>query len=88
MKCGRIVVIGEERDLLSVNTTEIAQRELEIIGTRNGTRQDMLEAINLLEAGRVKPPIAGRFPLDDINEAFAFLRNGTLGRVIIEIGKA
>ena len=88
MKCGRIVVIGEERDDVSINTTEIAQRELEIIGSRNGTRQDMLEAIDLLAAGIVKPPIARHFPLDEINDAFAFLRKGTLGRVIIEVGKA
>ena len=88
MKCGRIVVIGEERDDLSINTTEIAQRELEIIGSRNGTRQDMLEAIGLVEAGIVKPQIARHFPLDEINNAFDFLRRGTLGRVIIEIGKA
>ena len=88
MKCGRIVVIGEERDELSINTTEIAQRELEIIGSRNGTRQDMLEAIGLLEAGIVKPPIARYFPLDEINDAFDFLRRGTQGRVIVTAGTA
>jgi 2-desacetyl-2-hydroxyethyl bacteriochlorophyllide A dehydrogenase len=88
MKCGRIVVIGEEKDEVAINTTEIAQRELEIIGSRNGTRQDMLEAIDLVSAGIVKPQIARHFPLDKINDAFDFLRRGTLGRVIIEIGKA
>jgi propanol-preferring alcohol dehydrogenase len=83
MRCGRIVVIGEERDYPSINTTEIAQRELEIIGSRNGTRQDTVEAIGLLEAGTVKPPIARHFRLEEINDAFDFLRQGTPGRVIV-----
>ena len=85
MKCGRIVVIGEEPEFPEVNTTEIAQKELEIIGSRNGTRQDMVEAIRLVESGAVRPPIAHRFPLDQINEAFECVRKGALGRVVIVV---
>jgi D-arabinose 1-dehydrogenase-like Zn-dependent alcohol dehydrogenase len=85
MRCGRIVVIGEERDFPSINTTEIAQKELEIIGSRNGTRQDTVEAIRLLEAGIIKPIIARRFPLPEINEAFDFMRKGAVGRVVITV---
>ena len=85
MRCGRIVVIGEEHDFPSINTTEIAQKELEIIGSRNGTRQDTVEAIRLLEAGIIKPIIARRFPLPEINEAFDFMRKGAVGRVVITV---
>jgi propanol-preferring alcohol dehydrogenase len=85
MRCGRIVVIGEEHDYPAINTTEIAQKELELIGSRNGTRQDTVEAIRLLASGVVKPIIARRFPLDEINEAFAFMRQGAVGRVVINI---
>ena len=85
MRCGRIVVIGEEPDFPSINTTEIAQKELEIIGSRNGTRQDTVEAIRLLEAGIIKPIIARRFPLPEINEAFDFMRQGAVGRVVITV---
>ena len=85
MTCGRIVVIGEEADSPAVSTTEIAQRELEIVGSRNGTRQDMAEAIRLLASGRVKPPIARRFSLAQINEALALVRSGALGRVVITV---
>lgn len=83
MQGGRIVVIGEEREYPRVYTTEIAQRELEIIGSRNGTRQDMVEAIRLLEAGVVSPPIACRFTLDRINTAYDAVRQGAAARVII-----
>jgi D-arabinose 1-dehydrogenase-like Zn-dependent alcohol dehydrogenase len=85
MRCGRIVVIGEEPQLPQLDTTEIAQRELEIIGSRNGTRQDMADAIRLVETGFVKPFVAARFPLSDINVAFDHVREGALGRVVVHI---
>ena len=83
IRCGRIVVIGEERDNTPFDTTEIAQRELEIIGSRNGTRKDTVEAIRLLEEGVVNPPIAQRFPLEEINEAYESVRKGASARVVI-----
>lgn len=85
MPCGRVVVIGEEPEAPATDTIEIAQRELEIIGSRNGTRQDMAEAIRLVASGAVKPPIARHFPLEQINEALDFVRRGALGRVIIRV---
>jgi len=85
MKCGRVVVIGEEPEAPATDTIEIAQRELEIIGSRNGTRRDMADAIALVASGAVSPPIARRFPLAQINEALDFVRRGALGRVIITV---
>jgi len=83
MRGGRIIVVGEEREYPTIDTIEIAQRELEIVGSRNGTRQDTLEAIRLLQGGIVNPPIAHRFTLDEINIAFDAVRQGVSARVII-----
>ena len=85
MRGGRLIVIGEEREFPRIETVEIAQKELEIIGSRNGTRQDTVEAIRLLEAGVVKPVIARRFPLDEINAAFDFVRQGAPARVVVVV---
>lgn len=85
MRGGRIVVIGEEPETPRLDTTEIAQRELEIIGSRNGTRQDMVEAIALLAAGAVKPLVAARFPLEHVNTALEIMRQGAAGRVVVEV---
>lgn len=85
MRCGRIVVVGEEPQFPHIDTTEIAQQELEIIGSRNGTRQDMKDAIGYIESGAVKPYVAARFPLADVNAAFDFMRNGALGRIVVVI---
>jgi propanol-preferring alcohol dehydrogenase len=81
---GRIVVIGEEAEHPAIDTVTLAQRELQIIGSRNGGLQDALDALDLLARGVLHPPVAGRFPLDRINEAFGLVRSGQAqGRVII-----
>lgn len=85
MRCGRIVVIGEEPQDPRIDTIEIAQKELEIIGSRNGTRQDMIDAIRWVASGAVRPQIAVRLPLEDINHAFDTMRNGALGRVVVVV---
>jgi len=85
---GRIVVIGEEPEFPQIDTIQIAQRELEIIGSRNGSKEDAAEAIALLAEGTINPPIARQFALSEINEAFAFMRSGRAnGRVIVVINE-
>lgn len=82
----RIIVIGEEADTPGIDTVTLAQRELQIIGSRNGGLQDARDALDLLARGVLRPPIAGHFPLERVNDAFALVRNGTLpGRVIIAL---
>lgn len=85
MRCGRIVVIGEEPQDPRIDTIEIAQKELEIIGSRNGTRQDMQDAIRLVASGIARPLIGARFPLIEINQAFDTMRKGVIGRVVVVI---
>jgi D-arabinose 1-dehydrogenase-like Zn-dependent alcohol dehydrogenase len=86
MNGGRVVIIGEQEEHLPVTSTEIAQRELEIVGSRNGTRQDMVEAIRLVASGKVRPLIAARYPLEQVNEAIERVRDGVVGRVVIDVG--
>jgi D-arabinose 1-dehydrogenase-like Zn-dependent alcohol dehydrogenase len=85
MNCGRVVVVGEYGDALSVTSTSIAQRELEIVGSRNGTRQDLVEAIRLVELGHVRPPIAACYPLEKVNDAIQRLREGVVGRLVVRV---
>jgi len=82
---GRIIVIGEEPEFPHIDTIQIAQRELEIIGSRNGSRRDLRDAIQFVDAGMVRPRIARTFPLAEINEALSFFRHGCDGRVVITI---
>jgi D-arabinose 1-dehydrogenase-like Zn-dependent alcohol dehydrogenase len=83
---GQIIVIGEEAEFPAIDTITLAQRELRIVGSRNGGLQDALDALDLLARGVLCPVIAGRFPLERINEAFAFVRSGQAqGRAIITV---
>ncbi|MEX0612833.1 MAG: alcohol dehydrogenase catalytic domain-containing protein [Pirellulales bacterium] len=86
MRGGRIVVIGEEPDFPAIDTIQIAQRELEIIGTRNGSKQDAADAIEWMAQGIIRPPIVARLPLEEINAGLQMVRDGTAhGRVIVTI---
>lgn len=83
---GRIVVIGEEAEHPAVDTITLAQRELQLIGSRNGGLQDARDALDMLSRGVLRPPIAAHFPLDHINDAFDFVRRGEApGRVVIRV---
>jgi propanol-preferring alcohol dehydrogenase len=83
---GKIIVIGEEAEFPAIDTIQIAQRELQIIGSRNGGKQDALDALQMMSAGIIRPQIAGTFALNDINEALDSVRSGQAhGRVIVTI---
>jgi propanol-preferring alcohol dehydrogenase len=86
MRGGQIIVIGEEPEFPEIDTIQIAQRELEIIGSRNGSKQDAVDAIAMLAAGIIRPRIARRFPLKQVNEALQWMRSGQAnGRIVITI---
>lgn len=81
---GRIVVVGEEPDFPGISSTSIAQRELEIVGSRNGDRSDQHDALRLLAEGVITPSLDEEYPLERANEALARLRSGRAhGRVLI-----
>lgn len=83
---GRIVVIGEEAEFPAIDTITLAQRELQVVGSRNGGLQDAVDALELLARGVLRPPLAGHFRLERINDAFGFVRSGQAqGRVIITL---
>jgi len=83
---GQIIVIGEEPDFPEINTIQIAQRELEIIGSRNGSLRDAADALQMMASGVIQPLIARRFPLEELNEAIHFMRSGQAhGRLIVNV---
>ncbi|MFN8007215.1 MAG: zinc-binding dehydrogenase [Terriglobia bacterium] len=86
MRGGQIIVIGEEAEFPGIDTIQIAQRELEIIGSRNGSKQDAMDSLMMMSQGIIKPPVVKTFPLEEIREAMDFVRSGKAhGRVVIKI---
>ena len=83
---GRLIIIGEEDECPPINTIQIAQRELEILGSRNGGIHDAREAIELMTRGVVTPRIDRVMPLEQFNEAMDYMRSGKArGRVVIRV---
>lgn len=82
---GTIVLVGEEDEHPGIPTSVIAQRELRLIGTRNGSRADLAQALALLAEGVLRPPVRARYPLAAINQALEHARAGAgSGRVLID----
>jgi 2-desacetyl-2-hydroxyethyl bacteriochlorophyllide A dehydrogenase len=58
--------------------------ELDIRGSRASTMADLRATVDLILAGKVRPVVAGRFPLEQANEALEAVRRGTRpGRVVL-----
>ena len=86
MRGGQIIVIGEEAEFPEIDTIQIAQRELEIIGSRNGSKQDVLDSLTMMRQGLISPAVVKTFSLEEIAEAMDFVRSGKAhGRVVIVV---
>jgi propanol-preferring alcohol dehydrogenase len=84
-RCGRVVVVGEEDARFPASSTDIAQREIEVVGSRNGSRGNMETALGLLGRGVVRPVISDYFALEQVNEALERVRRGASGRVVLKM---
>ncbi|MFL5259114.1 MAG: alcohol dehydrogenase catalytic domain-containing protein [Hyphomicrobiales bacterium] len=84
---GRIVVVGYTPDVFSLSGKRLAQNEIEILGSRAGSRRDLAAALDLFAQGRIRSIVTDRAPLTNVNEALAKLRTGNvLGRMVLEPG--
>jgi len=69
---GRYVLIGLQRELISLSHPEFHKREATLMSSRNATRQDFLHVINSLKNDEVKPTtyITHRVKFEDIKANF------------------
>jgi D-arabinose 1-dehydrogenase-like Zn-dependent alcohol dehydrogenase len=83
---GRLVCVGYRPGVeYGLDSHQLVRRELTLLGSRNGAREDARQALAAVEAGSVKPAIAARFPLAEVNLAYRALGDGQLpGRVLVE----
>ena len=65
---------------------EFILSETSFVATVAATRQDLVDAIDLAARGAMTVPIAGRFPLDGVQDALDTLRQrGVLGRQVLDL---
>jgi propanol-preferring alcohol dehydrogenase len=82
---GRMVVVGYTPDHLPLPGKQLAQNELEVIGTRAGRRQDLSDCVRLVAQGGLRFSIVRyQYSLERVNEALDTLRAGeALGRIVL-----
>jgi D-arabinose 1-dehydrogenase-like Zn-dependent alcohol dehydrogenase len=81
---GRMLVVGYTPEHYPVSGKQLAQNELEVIGTRAGRRQDLINALNLMATGQLRSIVRYRYTLEQVNEALGHLRSGSApGRIVM-----
>ena len=81
---GRLVIVGYTQEIYPLEGKYIAQNELEIIGTRCGRKQDLINSVKLMADGKIKSIVTEIYPMEKANEALTSLRSGkTLGRTVL-----
>jgi propanol-preferring alcohol dehydrogenase len=58
--------------------------EARVVGSRTSSKQDLVEAIRLVEEGKITPVVSQRYSLEEVNEALDALRRGqAVGRIVV-----
>jgi len=86
-KGGRIVTYGATTGAMPQTQLQIIFfNQLEIIGSTMGTRQDLVDALQMVEEGRIRPIISRVLPLSQAAEGYALLEERkVLGKVVIRM---
>lgn len=68
----------------AVDPQEMVLSEKRIVGSRTSSKQDLVEAIRLVEEGKITPVVSQRFRLEEVNQALDTLRRGeAIGRLVV-----
>jgi len=81
---GKVIIVGFSEHKFSSDLYNLMIQEKEIIGTRASTKQDLIEAVRLVEQGKIHPYVSDTFSLEEIHEALDRLRKGKImGRGVL-----
>ena len=85
-KGGRLVIVGfHTGSEFTMQASQMVANEWEILGSRNVTKNELTQVIDLVAAGRVRPVVADVSPLEEaeaIHERLA--RREIVGRAVLE----
>ena len=83
----RVVAVGLPVDTMDLHIPRLVLDGIQVIGSLVGTRQDLREAFQFAAEGKVVPKVTLR-PIEDINDIFEEMENGTItGRMVIDFTK-
>jgi alcohol dehydrogenase len=80
LTCGATAGFDPKEDLRFIWTFE-----LQVLGSNGWLREELVELVELVRQGEIKPVIDKELPLDDANEAFAMLEDRRIfGKVLLK----
>ena len=84
---GRVVLFGRTRgDIPAIPPRLIYWKQLSILGTTMGTREEFLSMIDFMEKKKIQPVLDRTFELQDIEQAMAHMETGSqFGKILLKI---
>jgi D-arabinose 1-dehydrogenase-like Zn-dependent alcohol dehydrogenase len=81
---GRLVLVGYGSGRLQVNPLKLVLRETRLLSSLGNTRAELEEVVRLAASGALRTPLAGRYALEEAEDALAALRSGAVvGRAVL-----
>ncbi len=81
---GRLVFIGYSKDALIASPLQLVIGELTVTASVGNTLDELVQAVNLAAAGRIRPILDRTVSLDQLPETLEALRNGEIvGRAVV-----
>jgi D-arabinose 1-dehydrogenase-like Zn-dependent alcohol dehydrogenase len=83
---GRMVIVGSHTGTsIEVSPQAMIANEWEILGSRNVSKRELVEVVNLVAGGRIRPIVTGTYPLEEAEAIHQRLRRQEIiGRVVLE----
>src|SRR5262249_39441956 len=86
-KGGRVVVVGLGAREVQVPTLQLVRRQISVTGAWGSTRQDMVEVLDFIAAGRISS-VMEEITLDEVPAGYERLHRGEVaGRLVAMIGR-
>jgi D-arabinose 1-dehydrogenase-like Zn-dependent alcohol dehydrogenase len=83
---GRIIVVGVSNKPLSINPQVFMLREFSLAGSLVGTKNELVDLVELARTKRLRSIVTKKFTLEQINDALGSLRKGEIaGRGYVSI---
>jgi propanol-preferring alcohol dehydrogenase len=84
---GKMVLLGYLPGVkVEVDSNDLVYNAWEILGSRSSTTQDLIDVIQLVESGQVKPIVARTYPVESANDALDIIRvGGPAGRMVLMV---
>lgn len=83
-RAGRVVVVGYLTDRFTASLITLFMNEIEVVGCRASTRQDLVDVLQWTAEGRITPYVSRTYALSEINQGLEDLAAGKfVGRSVL-----